>query len=295
MSANDHTTAHEEAHTGPIKTPQQLLAAVFFSFVVPIFAIIGLVYYVTSANKPMAGADDGGRAIAERIQKIGMVEIRDANRPLRAGEEVYKAQCVACHAAGVAGAPKFGDASAWAPRIATGYDALLNSALKGKGAMAAQGGGDFQDAEIGRAVVYMTAAAGGKFAEPAAPAAGAADASAAAATPAMPAAPAAVVAAAPAAPAMATAPAAPVQVAAVDLGAGETLYKQACVACHAAGVAGAPKFGDKAAWAPRIQTGIEALTTSVIKGKGAMPPKGGSAGSDADIHSAVVYMVNAAK
>lgn len=297
MSANDHTTAHEEAHTGPIKTPQQLLAAVFFSFVVPIFAIIGLVYYVTSANKPMAGADDGGRAIAERIQKVGMVEIRDANRPLRAGEDVYKAQCVACHAAGVAGAPKFGDAAAWAPRIATGYDALLNSALKGKGAMAAQGGGDFQDAEIGRAVVYMTAAAGGKFAEPAAPAAGAADASAAAAAPAMPAMPvAAATPTPPAAPAAAAmAPAAPVQVAAVNLGAGEALYKQACVACHAAGVAGAPKFGDKAAWAPRILTGLDAMTISVIKGKGAMPPRGGSAGSDADIHSAVAYMVNAAK
>lgn len=296
MSANDHTTAHEEAHSGPIKTPQQLLAAVFFSFVVPVFAIIGLVYYVTSADKPMAGADDGGRAIAQRIQKIGMVEIRDANRPLRAGEEVYKAQCIACHAAGVAGAPKFGDAAAWAPRIATGYDALLNSALKGKGAMAAQGGGDFQDVEIGRAVVYMTAAAGGKFAEPAAPAAGAAGAPAEAAAPAMPAAaPVAAASPAPSAAPAAAAPAAPVQVAAVDLGAGETLYKQACVACHAAGVAGAPKFGDKAAWAPRILTGIEALTTSAIKGKGAMPPKGGSAGSDADIHSAVVYMVNAAK
>ena len=296
MSANDHTTAHEEVHTGPIKTPQQLLVAVFFSFVVPVFAIIGLVYYVTSADKPMAGADDGGRAIAQRIQKIGMVEIRDANRPLRAGEEVYKAQCIACHAAGVAGSPKFGDAAAWAPRIATGYDALLNSALKGKGAMAAQGGGDFQNVEIGRAVVYMTAAAGGKFAEPAAPAAGTAEAPAEAAAPVMPAAPVAAANPAPsAAPAAATAPAAPVQVAAVDLGAGETLYKQTCVACHAAGVAGAPKFGDKAAWAPRIQTGIEALTTSVIKGKNAMPPKGGSAGSDADIHSAVVYMVNAAK
>ena len=296
MSANDHTTVHEEAHSGPIKTPKQLLAAVFFSFVVPVFAIIGLVYYVTSANKPMAGADDGGRAIAERIQKVGMVEIRDANRPLRAGEEVYKAQCVACHAAGVAGAPKFGDAAAWAPRIATGYDALLNSALKGKGAMAAQGGGDFQDVEIGRAVVYMTAAAGGKFAEPVAPAAGAAEAPAAAAAPAMPAAPVAAAAAAlaPSA-APAAAPAAPVQVAAADSGAGEALYKQACVACHAAGVAGAPKFGDKAAWAPRIQTGIDALTISVIKGKGAMPPKGGSAASDGDIHSAVVYMVNAAK
>lgn len=290
MSASDHTTAHEEAHTGPIKTPKQLLAAVFFSFVIPVFAIIGLVYYVTSADKPMAGADDGGRALAQRIQKVGMIEIRDANRPMLAGEEVYKAQCVACHAAGAAGAPKFGDAAAWTSRIATGYDALLNSALKGKGAMAAQGGGEFQDVEIGRAVVYMTAAAGGKFAEPAAPAPGNA-ASAAAATASAPV-PAAVVASA--AP-EAVAPASPVKVAQADSGAGESLYKQACVACHAAGVAGSPKFGDKAAWAPRIETGIDALTASVIKGKGAMPPKGGSAASDTDIRSAVVYMVNAAK
>ena len=297
MSTNDHTTAHEEGHSGPIKTPKQLLAAVFFSFVIPVFAIIGLVYYVSSADKPMAGADDGGRAVAQRIQKVGMVEIRDANRPLRAGEEVYKAQCVACHAAGAAGAPKFGDTSAWAARITTGYEALLTSALKGKGAMGAQGGGDYQDVEIGRAVVYMTAAAGGKFAEPAAPAASsaapvAAVPAAAAATPAAPVAPTATVAAAAPQPA---APAAAVKVAQADSGAGEALYKQACVACHAAGVAGSPKFGDKAAWAPRIQTGIDALTSSVVKGKGAMPPKGGSAASDTDIRSAVVYMVNAAK
>lgn len=293
MSANDHTTAHEEAHTGPIKSPQQLLAAVFFSFVLPIFAIIGLVYYVTSANKPLAGADDADRAVAHRIQKVGVVEIRDANRPLASGEDVYKAQCVACHATGVAGAPKFGDVAAWAPRIATGYEALLASALKGKGAMAPQGGGDFQDVEIGRAVVYMTAASGGKFAEPAAPAGAAPAADAAPAAAAVP------VAAAPApaaAPAAAVAPtAAPATVVAADSGAGEALYKQACVACHASGVAGAPKFGDKTAWAPRIQTGLDAMTASVVKGKGAMPPKGGSAASDADIHSAVVYMVNAAK
>lgn len=301
MSANDSNTAHEEAHTGPIKTPKQLLAVVFFSFVIPIFAIIGLVSYVTYANKPSAGVDDTERAVAARIQKVGMVEIRDANRPLRAGEDVYKAQCAACHAAGVAGAPKFADAGAWAPRIATGYDALLNSALKGKGAMAAQGGGDFQDVEIGRAVVYMTAAAGGKFAEPAVPAAAGAEApkadAVAAAAPAAPAAPVVVAAAAtPPVAAVAATPAAPAKVAAAaDSGAGEALYKQACLACHAAGVAGAPKFGDKAAWAPRIQTGVDALTASVIKGKGAMPPKGGSAASDADIHSAVVYMVNAAK
>ena len=286
MSANDHTTAHQEAHTGPIKTPQQLLAAVFFSFVVPVFAIIGLVYYVTSANKPLAGAQDDERAVAQRIQKIGRVEIRDANRALKSGEEVYKAQCVTCHAAGVAGAPKLGDAGAWAPRIATGFDTLWNSALKGKGAMGPQGGGDFEDLEIGRAVVYMTATAGGKFAEPkAAPAVVAAEPAASAAS--VPVA---------AAPVGAVAPA-PVKVATAAAGsaAGETLYKQACFACHAAAVAGAPKFGDRAAWAPRIQLGLDALTASVIKGKGAMPPKGGSAASDADIHSAVEYMVSAAK
>ena len=289
MSANDHPTAHEEDHSGPIKTPQQLLAAVFFSLVVPIFAIIALVYYVTSGNKPAAGAAEVEKAVAQRIQKIGMVEIRDANRPLKSGEEVYKAQCIACHAAGAAGAPKFGDVASWAPRIQTGFEALWNSSLKGKGAMGAQGGGDFDDVEIGKAVVYLANAAGAKFAEPQKAAATttveapAAPVVAAATMPVAPVVVAAVAAAAPAAPAKAAA------------GAGEALYKQACIACHAASVAGSPKFGDKAAWAPRIQTGLDMLTTSVIKGKGAMPPKGGSAASDADIRAAVEYMVNAAK
>jgi cytochrome c5 len=290
MSANDHTTAHEEAHTGPIKTPQQLLAAVFFSFVVPVFAIIGLVYYVVSANKPAAGADESAKSVAQRIQKIGMVEIRDANRPLKSGEEVYKAQCVTCHGAGLAGAPKFGDAGAWAPRIKTGFDTLWHSALKGKGAMGPQGGGDFEDVEIGKAVVYMTAAAGGKFAEPAAPAAAAsapaAGGTAAAATP-----PADVVAALAAANKTAAAGAAPATAGAAV----PALYGQVCAACHMAGVANAPKLGDKAAWAPRIATGVDALTASAIKGKGAMPPKGGSAAPDSEIKAVVQYMVNAAK
>jgi cytochrome c5 len=151
-----------------------LLLMVFYSLVIPIFAIIALVYFVTSGNKPAAGAVNTEKAVAQRIQKIGSVEIRDANRPLKAGAEVYAAQCAACHAAGLAGSPKFGDVAAWAPRLKTGFEALWNSTLKGKNAMGAQGGGDFSDIEIGRAVVHMTAAAGGKFAEPAAPAAPAA-------------------------------------------------------------------------------------------------------------------------
>jgi cytochrome c5 len=79
---------------------------------------------------------------------------------------VFAAQCSACHTAGVVGAPKFGDAAAWGPRNKTGFEALLNSALKGKNAMGPQGGGDFDDFEIARAVVYIANAAGAKFAEP---------------------------------------------------------------------------------------------------------------------------------
>lgn len=277
---SDH--AHD-SHTGPIKTPAQLLWTSFFFFVAPVFVIIGLVYYVTSDTKPAAGAVDPELATAMRIQKIGSVELRDANRPLATGEAVYTAQCSACHATGAAGAPKFGDAAAWAPRIATGYEALLNSALKGKNAMGAQGGGAFSDVEIGRAVVHLANAAGGKFAEPQAPAA--ADAAAAPAAEAAPA----------AAPAAAPVAAAPAAAAVPVAGAGEALYKQACSVCHAAGVAGAPKFGDKAAWSARVGLGLDGLTASAIKGKNAMPPKGGSTASDADIKAAVEYMLTAVK
>jgi cytochrome c5 len=295
-------SAHEEAHTGPIKTPKQLLVAVFFSFFVPVFAIIALVAYVTSDNKPAGSTDaekyalggmtaqDVDRGAAERIRKVGAVEIRDANRPLKAGEEVYKAQCAACHTTGAANAPKLGDAGVWANRIRTGFDALVASALKGKGAMPAQGGGDFEDTEIARAVAYMANAAGAKFAEPQRPAAPAAAAAASAPAAAATAAPAASAAAA----VVAAAPAAP-QAQPAAAANGEALYKQACAACHIAGVANAPKFGDKAAWAPRIKEGVPHLVQTVVKGKGAMPPKGGTTASEAEIRAAVEYMVNAAK
>ena len=82
---------------------------------------------------------------------------------LKTGEQVFTAQCSACHATGAAGAPKFGDSAAWGPRIGAGYAALLNSALKGKNAMGPQGGGDFSDLEIGRAVVYMANKGGASF------------------------------------------------------------------------------------------------------------------------------------
>ena len=193
MSADPHYQATEEAHTGPIKNPKQLLLAVFFSFIAPIAIIVGLVSFVVSGTRP-SGTEEGDnmalygvskdardRELADRLKKVGAIEIRDANRALAAGDAVFKAQCIACHGApGIPGAPHLNDAAAWAPRIGQGYATLLEHALKGKGAMPPQGGGDFEDLEIGRAVVYMANAGGASFPVPDRPAAAAAPADGAA-------------------------------------------------------------------------------------------------------------------
>ncbi len=105
-----------------------------------------------------------------------------------------------------------------------------------------------------------------------------------------------------AAPAAAVPPAAPTNTAQAGAakeeagGAGKATFDKVCTACHSTGAAGAPKFGDKAAWGPRIAKGKDALYNSALHGKGAMPPKGGNPGlSDADVKAAVDYMAAAGK
>jgi cytochrome c5 len=91
------------------------------------------------------------------------------------------------------------------------------------------------------------------------------------------------------------APAAPAGGAAAG-GNGKSTYDSVCMACHGSGVAGAPKLGDKAAWAPRLKQGKDALHASALKGKGAMPPKGGNASlADDAVKAAVDYMVSTAQ
>lgn len=291
-----HPQHDDSPHEGPVKTPKQLVLAVFFSFVIPIAVIVLLAIYVTTDHRPAAGSDAlTEQAIAERLQPVGRIVVRNLSDPaaMKTGEQVYGAQCAACHTAGVAGAPKLGDEAAWAPRIKTGYDALMTSVLKGKGAMGAQGGGDHSDFELARAVVYMTNKAGGSFPEPKMPAAAGAAASAPAEA-AAPAAPAAMPAAPAASPTAEAAPAAAAAAVKTAAATPPALYAT-CSACHAAAVAGAPKSGDKAAWAPRLALGVDGLTASVIKGKGAMPPRGGTSGTDAEIRAVVVYMVDSVK
>lgn len=295
----------EAPHGAPIKTPGQLIAAVIAAFAIPIVVIILLAYYVNQSQRTGAGTDGLADAtVAKRIAPIAQVDVRNPNAPrvYKTGEEVFKAVCTTCHTPGAAGAPKFGNAGDWAPRIAQGYDTLLQTALHGKGAMPPRGGtspDDYSDYEIARAVVYMADHAGANFPEPAAPASGAAAtqnaASAATATQSPSASTgtvndqaAAAIAALPSAPA----PASP---AADHAQAGKALYTQVCQACHAAGVLGAPKFGNKGDWAPRLKDPMDVIYNYALHGKGNMPPKGGSNASDDDVKAAVDYMVSAAK
>ena len=299
-NTEEHIEETIEDHEGLIKTPKQLIVTVVLAFLIPIILIIMLANLVTSGNKVGAGSDTlTPAAIEARIKPVASFDLVDANAPkvFKTGQQVFDSTCTACHTAGAAGAPKVGDHAAWAPFIKTGYDAMIKNAIHGIGAMPPKGGNpSLSDYEVARAIAYMANKSGASFKEPAAPEAKKAEAK-----------PVAVAAAAPApAPAATPAPkaeaakpaakvaAAPAAEAALDP-AGEKLYKAVCFACHAVGAAGSPKFGDKAAWAPFIATGIDAMVQNAIHGIGAMPPRGGSQATDAEMHAAVEYMVHAAK
>jgi cytochrome c5 len=170
---NDH-----DDHQSPIKTPKQLIVTVVLAFLIPIIVIVLLVKFV--ASTPLEGAGSSAmtpEAVSARMAPVAQFVLVDANAPreFKSGEGVYKEVCTTCHSIGAAGAPKFGDAALWAPRIKEGQDTLYEHALKGytgkSGAMPAKGGNsDLDDLEVKRAVVYMVNNSGGKFKEPEAPA-----------------------------------------------------------------------------------------------------------------------------
>jgi cytochrome c5 len=199
-------------------------------------------------------------AVSARLQPVGVVKVVEGGAPgSRSGKGVYESVCMSCHDAGLAGAPKFGDAGAWTARLAQGFETLSKHAIAGFNAMPAKGGAaDLTDDEVKRAVAYMGNAAGAKFTEPAVAGAAAGGA--------------------------------------VDPNTkGKEIYASVCMACHDSGAAGAPKFGDKAAWAPRLKDGVDAAVALGIKGINAMPPKGGYSGSDEEFKAAALYIINASK
>ena len=160
--------AEHDEHSSFIKTPQQLITIVVLAFVVPITGIVLTVQLVL--NRPHTDpAALSPAAVSARIQPIGKVEVAAAgSSAAKSGEETAKEVCAACHQAGIANAPKLGDKAAWAPRLKQGLAGLLQSVIKGKGAMAPRAGTSLTDQELASAVVVMANQAGGNLKEPAA-------------------------------------------------------------------------------------------------------------------------------
>ncbi|WP_315857863.1 MULTISPECIES: c-type cytochrome [unclassified Halomonas] len=279
--------------------------------------ILGCLITLGLATGQAMAQDDAARdAMAERLAPVGSLclEGQDCGSAAMAaaggdgggasggadGEAVYGSICMACHDTGVAGAPKRGDEAAWAERTTKGFDTLLDHALNGFNAMPARGGNpNLSDEEVHAAVAYLVEPV---MDVPAADAAATEDASADAAaseeTAAEDTAAADTAASDPAAEDQAANDEAAADGAAVEMDPavaaidGAAVYGGICMACHEAGIAGAPVRGDAAAWEPRLAQGFETLYDHAINGFNAMPPKGGNPSlSDDEIKAAVHYMV----
>ena len=268
-----------DQHSSPIKNWQQLVVVVAAAGIVPVVVIAMLAMLVTS-GRIGDGADP--KTVAARIQPVGTVQIAGP-RVAMSGEQVYEQVCKTCHGPGLAGAPKLGDKEAWAKVLKQGEKMVFAHALQGIRGMPPKGGNpELPDDEVHAAVVHMVNAVGATWKVPPPGS--------------IPSAPAATTATAPSTaivPVTIPPPAAAAPAGKLD---GKGVYDTACAACHAAGVAGAPKLGDKSAWAPRLVAGKDTLYSSSLKGKGAMPPKGGQLQlTDDAVKSAVDFMVAATR
>lgn len=159
-----------EQSTGiPKTTARQVIVALIGGFAAPVIAIVLIVQLVLAIQAGHIDKDSpemADAAVRQRIKPVAEVKSVDPNAPRveRTGEQVYQAVCTSCHQAGALGAPKFGNKADWAPRIAQGYDTLLQHAIEGIRSMPPRGGDpDISDIEMARVVAYMANAAGANF------------------------------------------------------------------------------------------------------------------------------------
>jgi len=279
-------------------------------------ALVGIGFLFADKPAVHAMAEKVTKPVVAAAQKvlapIGKVEVKEEKTAsaARNGEEVYSSGCGTCHDNGVAGAPKLDDKATWETRLSGGFTALVASAINGKGGMPARGGNpDNTDSEMELAVSHMIKKAGielvAKSAAAPAPEAKSVKAEKTEEAPKAEEVKTEVAEKMETVKTEVTEKAEEVKTAAVtavtsataavtkavDHSAGEAIYKNSCFACHDSGVAGSPKIGDKDAWAARIAAGSDSMYEAAIKGKGAMPAKGGNMGiSDDDVKAAVDYM-----
>ena len=242
--------------------------------------IVGLFYIFSPSpnSHGVAEATPAQKQMLAALEPIGNVELKkEAVEPgaARAGVDTVKRVCAVCHSIGLANAPKLeaGAKVDWETRMAGDMNALVQSAITGKGGMPPRGGDpSLTDEEMYLAIADMLNSAGIE----AAAAAETTDTSTEVTDMETPA----------------------VEVAAIKLDSivssalGESTYKASCFACHDTGAANSPIFADRLAWKPRLETGVAALYASALKGKGAMPAKGGNpALSDEAVIEAVNYII----
>jgi cytochrome c5 len=176
-----------------------------------------------------------------------------AATPEKTGKEVVDTACIACHGTGVKGAPKIGDKKAWSKRASQGLTSLTQNALKGIRQMPPHGGNPGLSDFEIERAITYMVNKSGGHWTE------------------------------------------PIDKAAALPGArtGEQIVRIQCSKCHEAGVGGAPKIGDRAAWIPRIKQGLDPVVRSAINGHGGMPARGGMADlTDPEIRNAVIYMFN---
>ena len=170
----------------------------------------------------------------------------------RSGKVVVDAVCISCHGSGANGAPKIGDKKAWEKRAAQGLTSLSQNAISGIRKMPAHGGNSGVTDFEIERAITYMVNQSGGDWTE------------------------------------------PINRASTTAErSGEQVVGLHCGKCHETGVGGAPKIGDKAAWIPRLKFGLDPLVRSAINGHGGMPPRGGSANvTDAELRSAIVYMLN---
>jgi cytochrome c5 len=237
--------------------------------------ILGEGVFSKNGKETMVDTMGSVEDITKRLRPVVMLDEMRANMPAApvdtsnmTAEQMYNGACMACHAAGVAGAPKPGNVADWAPRLAKGLDALTASAINGIGIMAPRGGTQYDDDQIRSIVNFMTGQTEDKT-EAEATTQNSQQTEAVNES-------------------MSSVSTESVDSADAKL---EQMYNASCMACHASGVAGAPKVGSAEDWAPRIAKGIDTLTKSAIKGIGIMAPRGGSQFSDDQMRDVINYMI----
>lgn len=247
----------EKSGESLIKTPKQLILVVVLGFVVPVLGAALLAYLVVTGSKKVSHDQSAveATAVAARIKPVASVTFAEsgggAAKAVRSGEQVVQQYCAACHTTGAAGAPKIGDKGAWAKRIGAGLNVLIKNASTGKGGMPPRGGAPDLSDHEFAGAIVYMANQSGGKLKE---------------------------------------PAAPRDAIAADRS-GEQVVQAACNRCHETGAGGAPKIGDKTAWAPRISQGIDAVTRSAIRGHGNMPARGGLADlTDREVTGAILYM-----